>query len=249
MSNSENRVNYRYEERSGSNKSNVYLVDCIHNKKRYKYTYSIGKYGKENAEKLASQMADLLTHAIYDKTVDIDSIKKINNLYKEHENHIEIYSLENSTGDLHIIKIDKDDFDKIRDFYWGVYNANKKFNNKYAVTTKDKRTIRMAHIVLGLNEVKKHAVRYKNGDTLDNRKENLEVVDCCYDGTAMSTDTTKTYEVGRIRIDENAFTINYLADKENFTYETKRFELNDYESMEEAYEAVKTFKKQVMKEK
>ena len=249
MSNSNNKVNYRYEERSGSNKNNVYLVDCIYNKKRYKYTYSTGKYGVENAKKLASKMADLLTNAIYDKSIDIESIKKINNLYEEKDDYIEIYSLESSTGEMHTIIIDKEDFERIRDFYWGISNSNKKFDNRYAVTTKDKRSLRLSHVILGLNEVRKYAVRYKNGNTLDNRKCNLEVVDCCYTGIPMTTDTNKTYEVGRIRIDKNAFTINYLVDKENFIYETKRFEISDYKDMEEAYEAVKNFKKTIMEDK
>ena len=249
MSNSNNRVNYRYEERRGSNKNNVYLVDCIYNKKRYKYTYSIGKYGEENARALASKMADLLTNAIYDKTVDIETITKINNVYEEKDDYIELYSLEYSTSEMHTIIIDKEDYDKIKEYYWGVTNSNKKFDNKYAVTTKNKRSLRLSHIILGLNEVKKHAVRYKNGNTLDNRKCNLEVVDCCYDGTPMSTDTSKTYEVGRIRIDKNAFTLNYLIDKENFIYETKRFEISDYNNMEEAYEAIKKFKKSILEDK
>ena len=102
----------------------------------------------------------------------------------------------------------------------------------------------MSHIVLGLNPGN-HIVRYKNGNQLDNRKENLIV--SSYNpknskGTSMSTPSNSD-NIGRIRIVDNSFQINYCIDEETNTWETKIFKIEDYDTMEDAYKAAKIFRK------
>lgn len=244
MARTTKEITYKYEARTNASKSDAYVVDAIVNKVRYKYTYSTTKYGDEIAKELASKMADLLNAALIEKTIDINSVSKINNLYKEFDDYIEIYTLCASTKKLHTILIDKEDYDKVKDYYWSLFNANKKFKNLYATTTKDGKSYRMSHIVLGLNPGN-HIVRYKNGNQLDNRKENLIV--SSYNpknskGTSMSTPSNSD-NIGRIRIVDNSFQINYCIDEETNTWETKIFNIEDYDTMEDAYKAAKIFRK------
>ena len=244
MARTPKEITYKFESRSNTNKSDVYLVDVIFNKVRYKYTYSTTKYGTEVAEELAKKMAELLTAALIDESIDISSVSKINNLYKEFEDRVEIYTLCAATKELHTIIVDKDDYPKVKEYYWSLFNANKNFNNLYATTTKGGTTYRMSHIVLGLKPGS-HIVRYRNGNQLDNRKENLMV--CSYnpkknDGVSMSTSVNSEL-VGRVRIVGNTFRLNYCTDQDNNIWETAIFDISDYSCMEAAYRAAKAFRK------
>ena len=118
MARTTKEITYKYEARTNASKSDAYVVDAIVNKVRYKYTYSTTKYGDEIAKELASKMADLLNAALIEKTIDINSVSKINNLYKEFDDYIEIYTLCASTKKLHTILIDKEDYSKVKDYYW-----------------------------------------------------------------------------------------------------------------------------------
>lgn len=251
MGQSNKTINYKYEPRKNTTKSGVYVVDIIHNKIRYKYTYSIAKYGEEAARELASIMADLLTKALIEQSIDIESVSKINNLYKEFDDYVEIYSMCASTNKMHTILVDKEDFDKVKGYYWSLFNANKKFNNIYATTTKDGKAYRLSHLVLGLTNGN-NLVRYKNGNQLDNRKSNLIV--CAYnnktnDGITMTTSPSKSSLVGRIRIVNNSFQVNYCIDQESNTWDTKVFDISDYDSMEDAYKQAKLFRNSFDKSK
>lgn len=67
----------------------------------------------------------------------------------------------------HTIFIDGEDFDKVKDYKWSVH---KDHNNFYALSKINGKTIKMHRLLLGFP---KHIVDHKNGNGLDNRRENL----------------------------------------------------------------------------
>jgi len=73
--------------------------------------------------------------------------------------------------------IDGEDFDKIKEYTWGV-NYNKNADSFYIKTNKrldiNKRTVILLHRLI-MNYPKNMVIDHINGNTLDNRKENLRV--------------------------------------------------------------------------
>lgn len=69
-------------------------------------------------------------------------------------------------------KIDLDDIEKCRQYKWYLKVSNK---NKLYVQQRVGR-IQLSHIITGFNKEKGFEIDHINGDTLDNRKENLRIV-------------------------------------------------------------------------
>ncbi len=220
-------------------KSNIYTVDIVHKGKRYKYTYSLKKYGIY-AEKLANMMATLLNEAINSGTIDLDTIKKIKNYYEVEGDSVRIHTRCAANDEMKVIIVDKEDFNAIKDYYWSASNTNHNFNNVYAVATVDGKQIRMSHLLLGCKGT--NTVRYKNGNPLDNRRENMVLADYSprySKGITMGAVASKS-NIGRIRAVGNSFLVKYL---ENDEWLVKEFKLSDYKNMEEAYKQAKIFRK------
>lgn len=135
----------------------------------------------------------------------------INTNYKNVENKYEIQgnialiSLLNKKGTEFIAKIDVDDIEKVKNIGTWFAEWNKDFNN-YLVqnisstkTNKKSKPLKQTLQSVILNTNPKTPIKHINGDTLDNRKCNLEIVE---------RNTKNDYEI----IDENTVAI-ILKDK------------------------------------
>ena len=227
-------VSYKFVNRE-EGRSNAYVIDIIYNKCRYKYSYSIDKYTDVYAKLLIERMQTLLQEKIDNKSLNKEGLDKINNWYEERDKCIVLFTYNSKEDKMEEILIDTEDYDKIKSYYWGAYKCNTKLNSLYALSTLNGKTLRLSHVILGLTNVN---IRYKNGNTLDNRKSNLIV-------STKSTDepfigSLKNMEsVGNIRVKENSFIISY---KDDDNWYEKEFNICEYESMQEAYLAAREFR-------
>ncbi len=71
----------------------------------------------------------------------------------------------------HIAIVDDEDYGLVSEYSWRLFD-NKR-GHRYAQTTVGKDTIRMHRLILGLNKGDQTMVDHKNGNGLDNRRENL----------------------------------------------------------------------------
>lgn len=228
-------VSYKFVNRE-EGRSNAYVIDIIYKKCRYKYSYSIDKYTDAYAKLLIERMQTLLQEKIDNKSLNKEGLDKINNWYEKRDDCIAIFTYNSKEDKMEEILIDEEDYDKIKAYYWGAYKCNTKLDNVYALSTLNGKTLRLSHVILGLSNVN---VRYKNGNTLDNRKSNLVVSSKISDD--LSIGSLKNIEsVGNIRVKGNSFLLNYRD--ENDMWCEKEFNILDYADMQEAYMAAREFR-------
>ena len=115
MGRNRKEVTSKYESKIG--RSDAYVIDIINNKKRFKYSYSVEKYGVEHAKLLSEYMVCQLKKAFEEGDPDPNDIVKINNWFSEMENHYEIYTLCAATKEIKTILVDKDDYPLVSNYY------------------------------------------------------------------------------------------------------------------------------------
>lgn len=76
------------------------------------------------------------------------------------------------------IEIDDNDFEKVSSFNWYITKTNKKARTSYVQGRKkgSREMVYLHRLILGLGKGEKRAIDHKNGNGLDNRKENLVCV-------------------------------------------------------------------------
>lgn len=85
------------------------------------------------------------------------------------------FNVKSYKGEILVVKIDKEDYNKIKKYKWRAQKA-KGYNYFYIVSTNNKKIILLHRIIMGAT--KGYVVDHINHDTLDNRKENLRI--CTY---------------------------------------------------------------------
>lgn len=139
-------------------KKNSYIVY----KGEKSFTYSITKYGK-----YASVMAK------YSLKTGI----KLKNWYEEKDDHIVIYTYYKPEDCYKEILVDKEDYDKVKDYYWSV---DKHRHEYYALTSvgtagKNKTKLRIHRVIMEPKEGE--VIDHVGGNALDNRRSNLRITD------------------------------------------------------------------------
>ena len=96
--------------------------------------------------------------------------------------------------------IDKDDFEKIKEISWYV---NKKTKNGYYMEHKGRESISVHRLIMGAK--KGEYVDHINGDTLDNRKNNLRIVTNQQNGFNSNIKANNTSGFIGVYYDKNRF--------------------------------------------
>lgn len=98
------------------------------------------------------------------------------------------------------VKIDKEDYDKIKGISWFIQYPSKRNNKPYVRGNihKNNKVIkcRLHRFILGLNSYNNDPVDHINGDTLDNRKINLRIVNSSENSlnrTSLNSNNTSGY--------------------------------------------------------
>ena len=150
-------MGYKFKE-ADDKKSAHWYVNFKHpvTGKNVNYYYSISKYGKY-AEDVAKYS--------YENKI------KILNWFEEKDDYMIIHWYQNSSDTYFEILIDKDDYDKIKNFYWHV---DKNCQEYYARTNTGGKQKFMHRIIMG--DPKDLVIDHIEGNGLDNRKSNLRAV-------------------------------------------------------------------------
>lgn len=96
--------------------------------------------------------------------IQMKKMRKQYNTYDFNDNTVHVYDNTNNK-----IIIDRDDFDKIKDFYWYVDKKG------YVVATEQKKVIKLHRFLLNITD-KYQCVDHINHIKIDNRKSNLRIV-------------------------------------------------------------------------
>ena len=152
-----------------------YPVSAKYTRAAIKYCSVCGKpsiakvQGQEYCRKHYIQMTrhgHILTETIYDR-----------NEYIEHEDYVEIILKNKDFQEVARTLIDIEDKDKVLKYKW--YCHQYENNKKYCQgTLEEGLKVRLHHFILGIekNTLKGYVVDHINGDSLDNRKNNLRIV-------------------------------------------------------------------------
>ena len=142
-----------------SDKFNTEYYEVRVNNKNKKY--SIDKYG-----------VYALNMALY--TADTGIYLK--NWFEEKDNYIVIYTLSKKEKIQKEILIDKEDYELVKDYYWGLnyHHGNIYAESQKGDASKKKKIIKMHSIIL--NNTSNFVIDHKNKNGLDNRKRNLRLV-------------------------------------------------------------------------
>lgn len=206
-------------------RSDVWMFEKVIKGKRYKFCYAISKYGK-HAKLMAEYSAKHLV--------------KLNNWFEEKENYIIIWSYFNKENEYKQILIDKEDYDLVKDYYWGI--RQNQAGNYYAQTNKgtgkNKNVIWMHRLIN--NTPDNLIVDHINRNGLDNRKSNLNNCDYFTNNTNFDKfSNNSTGFRGVYKDNENTFLVEW---NDYNTHETKRkrIKISNYNNEQEALlEAVK----------
>lgn len=99
--------------------------------------------------------------------------QKIYNTYIEKSDHIEVIIQNDKFGDKTVL-IDKEDYDKIKNYNWHLqYGQMKHYTIFYAGTMLNRKTVRMHRLIMDFPKGK--VIDHINHNGLDNRKSNLRI--------------------------------------------------------------------------
>lgn len=155
----------------------------------------------------------------------------------EHDEYIEIILKNQFFEEIGKAKIDKEDYDKIKKYKWYChqYDGGKQYCQG---TIENGEKVRLHHFILGIkkNTLNGKVVDHINGDSLDNRKINLRIVNQQENMQNMKAENpmtgirTHTLKNGQIRYGAR-ITVNY-----------KTISLGTFDTLEEAQRARKDAK-------
>ena len=200
------------------------------------FSYSLNKYGKY-AEKMAKYSDD--------KEI------KIFNWFEEKDDYYIIYIKNTSCKDINsedfILEcyIDKDDFNIIKNYYWGAYKVKNEF---YAQTFKNRNDRIYMHRLI-MKPDKDLCVDHINGNGLNNRKSNLKIV-------TKSQNSSKRIHAQN----NNTFGINglkYINDKKDIQVtwidadgkrKSKSFRISKYGGLNETLKIAKEYRESKLSE-
>lgn len=135
------------------------------------------------------------------------------------------FKVKSSDGKIHIVKIDEEDYSKIKDYNWRA-NKAKGYNYYYVVAHKNKKAILLHRLIM--NVKKGCLIDHLNHDTLDNRKENLRI--CTYQQNmhnrkkikiktskykGVHFDKTKDKYIATIVVNKKRIKLGYFFNEEN----------------------------------
>lgn len=133
------------------------------------------------------------------------------------------------------ILIDTEDFEKIKRYSWCVSKTG------YAVANNGQKVIKMHRYILDINNPK-IIVDHRNGNPLDNRKNNLRI--CNSKQNARNTKVSKSNTTGQLGISITA----YGKFRARIMVNGKEIRLGNYEKIEDAIEARKKAELKYFKE-
>lgn len=78
-------------------------------------------------------------------------------------------------------EIDEDDLEKVSEYQWS-QNSSSNPNTIYAISTTGGKRTHLHRLIMGLGDFKKdkRVINHKDGNGLNNKKENLEICDTLY---------------------------------------------------------------------
>lgn len=125
---------------------------------KYSFTYSVSKFGKY-AEVMAEYSAQ--------------TGERVNNWFEEKGEYVVIFAFYKPEGEYKEILVDKKDFEKVRQYYWGVDKHRSEYYAHTNVGTagKDKTKLRMHRLIADPKDGE--VVDHIKGNGLDNRRSNL----------------------------------------------------------------------------
>ena len=186
--------------------------------------------GKEYCKKHLMQMyrhGHILERTIFDRNEWILYI---------HQGYAECITYDKEFNENGRVKFDIDDFDKLKDKKIYICNHNGKI---YAIISAPNLHKILAHrFVMGIHDEEysiRRVIDHINGDTLDNRKENLRI---CSQGNNMTNIRKQGKIVGVNKLRDGKFSARIMKDY-------KTFDLGNYDSYEEAVLARITREKEI----
>lgn len=228
-----------------SKSKNNYTFEAKKDGKRVIMTFALSKY-----DKYAKLMAEYAEKTFNETGIAI----KLQNWFEEDEDKI-ILKVYNKKIKPHYfdVFIDKEDFDKIKDYYWSIkegtttnYVATEKGNSE----TKSKHQYLMHRMIMGVLDEK-----YRNMDVdhfdhngLNNMKSNLTIV-TKRENELNKSDNISQCKTGVLGVHKTSDGKYYRATWSEYVgnQKVKSFKITDYESEEQAFQEAVDYRK--LKEK
>lgn len=202
------------------------------------------RYVTSVSERIHGKYAKNIAEYIHDNQIR----KPIKNWFNDYGNCIMLYAYLKSEDNYYEILIDKDDWERVKEYHWGVYK-NPTSTSYYArsrIINGDVASIKLHRFIMNVND-KCEIVDHINGNTLDNRKSNLRVTNSVINNRNRHNSNKNKIQNTVIGVNwverRNAWSVTWYEDKGK--QRTKLFPIKKFNNDKElAYEEAVKFRKE-----
>lgn len=211
------------------------------------------RYRTQYSEKVHGKYAKDMAEYIFNNKIR----EPIYNWFSYQNDYVIIYCYMRTIDKYFEIKVDIDDYEsKLKYRHWGVYENTTKpgqyyFRSKTKLNGETKNSaLKLHRYIMGLEDKdRKIIVDHINGDTLDNRKSNLRLVD--HSKSVRNRDIFKNNTSGQTGVEWDKRYNTWIAkywDDESKLHKKSFNPINYNNNIQEAFEAAKEFRLQKEKE-